>query len=67
MLTLLIQLFLMWFLIDLTHLDKTALLVWGTGLFGLKGDFAVKAIVAVIVVILNYIFSKLFVFRNKKS
>lgn len=63
-LTLLIQLLLMWLMIDLTHLDRTALLTWGAGLIGQKGDFAVKAIVAVVVVILNYVFSKLFVFRN---
>lgn len=62
--TLLIQLFLMWLMIDLTHLDKTALFTWGAGLVGLKGDFVVKAIVAVVVVILNYIISKLFVFRS---
>lgn len=64
--TLLIQLFLMWLMIDATHLDKTALLTWGAGLIGQKGDFAVKAIVAVVVVILNYVISKLFVFRKKK-
>lgn len=63
-LTLLIQLFLMWLMIDLTHLDKTALLTFGAGLIGQNGDFAVKAIVAVIVVILNYIISKLLVFRD---
>ncbi len=65
--TLLIQLFLMWLMIDATHLDKTALFTWGAGLVGLKGDFVVKAIVAVIVVILNYVISKLFVFKKKKD
>jgi len=66
-LTLLIQLLLMYVMIDLASLDKTALFVWGSGLIGQKGDFAVKAIVAVIVVILNYVFSKLFVFRDRKN
>ncbi len=66
-LTLLIQLFLMWLMIDAMHLDKTALLTWGAGLIGQSGDFAVKAIVAVVVVILNYVFSKLFVFRGKSK
>lgn len=65
-LTLLIQLFLMWLMIDVTHLDKTWLLTWGAGLIGQKGDFSVKAIVAVVVIVLNYIISKLFVFKKKK-
>ncbi len=65
--TLLIQLFLMWLMIDLTHLDKTWLLTWGSGLIGQKGDFAVKAIVAVVVVVLNYVISKLFVFKKKEQ
>ena len=64
--TLLVQLFLMWLMIDATHLDKTALLTWGAGLIGQNGDFAVKAIVAVVVVILNYVISKLFVFKKNK-
>lgn len=64
--TLLIQLFLMWLMIDATHLDKTWLLTWGAGLIGQKGDFSVKAIVAVVVVILNYVISKLLVFKPRK-
>lgn len=64
--TLLIQLFLMWLMIDATHLDKTALFAWGAGLVGLQGDIVVKAIVAVVVVILNYVISKLFVFKKNK-
>ena len=63
--TLLIQLFLMWLMIDATHLDKTWLLTWGAGLIGQKGDFSVKVIVAVVVVILNYVISKMFVFKKK--
>ena len=62
--TLLIQLFLMWLMIDATHLDKTALLTWGAGLLGFEGDFAVKMIVMVVIVVLNYVMSKLFVFRS---
>ena len=55
----------MWIMIDVTHLDKTWLLTWGAGLIGRQGDFAVKMIVSVVVVILNYVISKLFVFRKK--
>lgn len=65
--TLLIQLLLMWLMIDVIHLDKSALFTWGAGLIGQNGDFAVKAVVAVVVVILNYVISKLFVFRKNKS
>lgn len=65
--TLLIQLFLIWVMIDVAHLDKTAFLTWGAGLIGQAGDFAVKMIVMVVVVILNYIISKLFVFRKKRK
>ena len=64
--TLLIQLFLMWLMIDVAHLDVTALFRWGAGLVGLEGDFVVKAIVAVVVIVLNYVISKLFVFRKDK-
>ncbi|MBE6708685.1 MAG: GtrA family protein [Ruminococcaceae bacterium] len=64
--TLLIQLFLMWLMIDVTHLDKTGLFTWGAGLVGLEGDIVVKAIVAVVVVVLNYVISKLFVFKKNK-
>lgn len=35
-------------------------------LFGVDGALA-KAVVSVVVVVLNYVFSKLVVFRNKKS
>lgn len=65
--TLLVQLALMWLMIDATHLDKTWLFTWGSGLIGQNGDFAVKMVVAVVVVILNYVISKLFVFRKKKN
>ncbi len=65
--TLLIQLFLMWLMIDVTHLDKTPLFVWGAGLVGLAGDFVVKAVVMVVIVILNYIISKLFVFKRRQN
>lgn len=34
-------------------------------IFGIEG-FVAKAVVSVLVIILNYVFSKLFVFRNKK-
>ncbi len=35
-------------------------------IFGIKG-FSAKAVVSIIVIVLNYVFSKLFVFRNSKS
>ncbi len=63
--TLLVQLFLMWLMIDVAHLDMTALFRWGAGLVGLEGDIVVKAIVAVVVIVLNYVISKLFVFKKK--
>lgn len=66
-LTLLLQLFLMWLMIDVTHLNKTALFTLIAGVVGFEGDFAVKAMVAVVVVILNYIISKLFVFRSDRQ
>ena len=34
-------------------------------LFGIEG-FVAKAVVSVLIIVLNYIFSKLFVFKNKK-
>ena len=66
-LTLLIQLLLMWFFIDLIHADEWGICRWAAGLIGQQGHFAIKAGVSVIVVILNYVFSKLFVFRKKKE
>lgn len=66
-LTLLIQLLLMWLMIDLAHLDKTALLAGAAGLLSLGGDVVVKAIVSLVVIVLNYIISKLFVFRPAHS
>ena len=66
-LTLLIQMALMWFLLDLLHADSWGLAVWSAGLLGQQGHFSVKLGVSVIVVILNYVFSKLFVFRKTKG
>lgn len=66
-LTLMIQLFLMWFMIDLTHLNDTPPFTFIAGILGFEGDFAVKVAVTLVVVILNYIISKLFVFRPKKD
>ncbi len=63
-LTLLIQLALMWLLIDLCALHTLPLLVWASGIIGAKGDFAVRMGVSVIVIVLNYVFSKLFVFKK---
>lgn len=65
--TLLIQLFLTWLMIDIAHLEASALLSWGAGLVGFDdGYIVVRAIVAVVVIVLNYVISKLFVFKKKK-
>lgn len=66
-LTLLIENGIMYLFIDLIHADKWGIVVWGAGLFGQNGDFAIKAGAEVIVIILNYIFSKLFIFKKKKE
>ena len=66
-LTLLIQMALMWFFLDLIHADAWSLAVWAASLLGQQGHFSVKLGVSVIVVILNYVFSKLFVFRKAKE
>ena len=66
-LTFLIQTGLMVLLIDFLHADAFPHLVWGAGLIGASGYFAVSMMVAVIVIVLNYIFSKLFVFGKKKE
>ncbi len=65
-LTLLIENGIMFLFIDVIHADKWALVEWGAGLLGQNGDFAIKAGAEVIVVILNYVFSKLFIFRKKE-
>lgn len=66
--TLLIQLFLTWIMIDIAHLEASALLKWGAGLVGLDdGYIVVRAIVAVVVIVLNYVISKLLVFRKKEK
>ena len=54
----------MWLFITVIHADAWGLVLWAAGLLGQKGDWIIKAGVQVIVVILNYILSKLIVFRK---
>lgn len=63
--TLLVEMLLMWLFITVIHADAWKLVLWTAGLLGQKGDWIIKAGVQVIVVILNYILSKLIVFRKE--
>lgn len=49
----------MWGLIDLLHLDKAFTLPF------ISGEMVVKIIISIVVVILNYFFSKLIIFKKK--
>lgn len=53
----------LWLLIDALAFGKFSAEVMG---FDITGGFIAKVIFAVIVVILNYIFSKFIIFKNKK-
>ncbi len=64
--TLLIEMFIMWLLITVIHADRWGIIQWAAGLFGQGGDWIIKAGAEVIVIILNYVLSKLVVFRKAK-
>jgi putative flippase GtrA len=49
----------MWSLIDLLHLDKAFTLPF------VSGEMVVKIIISIVVVVLNYFFSKLIIFKKK--
>lgn len=53
----------LWILVDMLKFDKYSFDLFG---FTIDGKLISKIVLAVIVVILNYLFSKLVVFKNKK-
>lgn len=54
----------MWFLVEILNFDRFSFTVFG---FTVTGKLIAKGILTVVVVILNYIFSKFVVFRKKKD
>lgn len=54
----------LWLLVDVCHMDR---LTWHVFGFDIGGIMIAKLILAVVVVILNYIFSKLFIFKKNRS
>ncbi len=54
----------LWILVDLCHMDR---LTWTVFSIDIGGIMIAKLILAVVVVILNYIFSKLFIFKKNRS
>ncbi|MGN1328264.1 MAG: GtrA family protein [Eubacterium sp.] len=54
----------LWIMIDLLSMDRISLDIFS---FSLTGNFIVKIILQVIVVILNYVFSKFIIFAKKSS
>lgn len=53
----------LWFFVELLSFGALSIKILG---FNLTGGFIAKVILAVIVVILNYLFSKFIIFKNKK-
>lgn len=53
----------LWFFVELLSFGTLSMKILG---FNLTGGFIAKVILAVIVVILNYLFSKFIIFKNKK-
>ena len=53
----------LWFFVELLSFGALSMKILG---FNLTGGFIAKVILAVIVVILNYLFSKFIIFKNKK-
>lgn len=54
----------LWLLVDICAMDK---LTWSVLSFDIGGIMIAKLILAVVVVILNYIFSKLFIFKKNRG
>lgn len=54
----------MWFLVEILNFDRFSFTVFG---FLVTGKLIAKGILTVVVIILNYIFSKFVVFRKKKD
>lgn len=54
----------LWILVDLLKMKN---IVWNIFSFSISGTFIAKVVLAVIVVILNYFFSKFIIFAKKKT
>ena len=54
----------LWLLVDICRMENINLRVWS---FDIEGSMIAKLILAVVVVILNYIFSKLVIFKKNRS
>lgn len=54
----------MWFLVEMLNFDRYSFTLFG---FEITGKLIAKGILTVVVMILNYIFSKFVVFRKKKD
>ena len=54
----------LWLLVDIMHMSK---IDWNILGFELNGNMIAKIIMQVVVVILNYVFSKLVIFRHKNK
>lgn len=54
----------LWLMIDIMHMGKIS---WDIFVFNLDGNMIAKIIMQVVVVILNYVFSKLVIFRHKND
>lgn len=52
----------LWLLVDIARMSEFSKVIFG---FNITGELIAKVILAVIVVILNYIFSKFFIFKKK--
>lgn len=54
----------LWLMIDIMHMGKIS---WDIFSFNLDGNMIAKIIMQVVVVILNYVFSKLVIFKHKND
>lgn len=54
----------LWLMIDIMHMGRIS---WDIFSFNLSGNMIAKIIMQVVVVILNYVFSKLVIFKHKKD
>lgn len=54
----------LWLMIDIMHMGKISWDIFG---FNLNGNMILKIIMQVVVVILNYVFSKLVIFKHKND
>ncbi len=54
----------LWLMISIMHMDKLSWDIFG---FNLNGNMIAKIIMQVVVVVLNYIFSKLVIFKHKSE